>query len=1256
MEDRSPLSDTGWMVHGRGGLPRLPLDDGAVGSLLRGFDWSRTGLGPIERWPASLRAMAAMVLENRFPMNLLWGPDLLQVYNEAYTHVLADKHPAAMARPAPEVWHEIWHIIGPQFQRVLGGHGATWNDKLLLPLVRKGFLEETYFTFSYSPVRDDEGGIGGVLVTCQETTADVQGERQLEMLRDLGAQPAMGSARAACQAAAEILARNDADIPFALLYLVDRARDRASLVARGGHDGHAWPTTIDRITTDEDGPWPLFAVEPGSVHVLDDLAKRVGPLPAGRWGTPERAVVVALTGAGQARPYGYLVAGVSPLRALDDRYKELFRLAADQIALGLARVFAYEEERQRAEALAEIDRAKTVFFSNVSHELRTPLTLMLGPLAEARATPEGALGGAALDMVQRNALRLLKLVNGLLDFARIEAGRTVASYEPTDLSTLTAELSSVFRSAAESAGLSLRVDCPPLESPVFVDRDMWEKIVLNLLSNALKFTFEGEIAVSLARVGASVELAVRDTGTGIARDELPRIFDRFHRSKGARSRTHEGTGIGLSLVQELAKLHGGSVGVDSQLGVGTTFRVRIPLGSAHLPAEHIALERSLEPSSPAGESYVDEALGWSPAANAKREPWVGATPDGAPHVARVLVADDNADMRSYLQQLLGKHWQVECVADGVAALNAATENTPDLVLADVMMPGLDGFELLRRLRGQPATRDLPIILLSARAGEEARVEGIEAGADDYMIKPFSARELGARVQMHLSLARVRRAGLEALRQSEERFRALVTASSDLVFRMSADWSEMRLLQGRELIADARSPTKSWLEKYIHPDHRAQVTEAIACAIHDKSAFQLEHRVLRKDGSIGWTLSRAVPLFDAHGEIIEWFGAAVDVSERKHAEQQLREADRRKDEFLAMLGHELRNPLAAIRNATELLNLLAAADSRLLRVHGVLERQSTQMARLIDGLLEISRIAQGKIQLQRAAIDVRDVLKSVIEDRGALLEASGLSLRLNQSDEPLWIWADKVRLAQVFDNLLGNAMKFTRAPGSIELMLSRDGDAAVVRVRDTGVGIRPEMLPRLFQPFQQEAQDIAREAGGLGLGLALARGLIELHGGTVEALSDGPGTGAEFRVRLPLGEPPSQSSRARSIAPATARSVLIVEDNVDAGETLRALLELRGHDVAVALSGAEALELLRQRRADIVLCDLGLPTMSGYEVARAVRADATLRDVHLVALTGYGQPEDRRRSAEAGFDAHLVKPVDLKALDGVLVRASAPRPR
>jgi CheY-like chemotaxis protein len=353
----------------------------------------------------------------------------------------------------------------------------------------------------------------------------------------------------------------------------------------------------------------------------------------------------------------------------------------------------------------------------------------------------------------------------------------------------------------------------------------------------------------------------------------------------------------------------------------------------------------------------------------------------------------------------------------------------------------------------------------------------------------------------------------------------------------------------------------------------------------------------------------------------------------------------------MLGHELRNPLAAIRAGTELLRLLAPEDPRLLRIHGVLERQSTQMARLIDGLLEISRIARGKIQLEQASIDVRSVLESAVEDRAPQLEASGLELATSYSDEPLWIWADKVRLVQVFDNLLGNALKFTPAPGRIDLTLVRDGADALTIVRDSGVGIRPEMLPRLFQPFQQEPQDIARSAGGLGLGLALARGLIELHGGRIEAHSGGPGKGAEFRVRLPLASRPSASGPALSAAAVGSRRVLIVEDNVDAGETLRALLELRGHDVAVVLAGDAALEHLRSQGADIVLCDLGLPTMNGYDVARAVRADRALRDIYLVALTGYGQPDDRKRSSEAGFDSHLVKPVDLEALDRLL--ASSP---
>ncbi len=456
-------------------------------------------------------------------------------------------------------------------------------------------------------------------------------------------------------------------------------------------------------------------------------------------------------------------------------------LLAAQIATAIANARAYEAEKQRAEELAELDRAKTAFFSNVSHEFRTPLTLMLGPaadlLANMAATPADR---ERLELIHRNALRLQKLVNSMLDFSRIEAGRVAASYEETDLAAFTAELASAFRSATERAGLALVVDAPPLPAPVYIDRDMWEKIVLNLLSNAFKHTFEGGITVRVRDAGAGVVVGVSDTGVGIAPDELPRVFERFHRVPNARSRTHEGTGIGLALVKELVRWHGGRVEVESRTGEGTTFTITIPYGTAHLPA-HRLVEAGRAPPRQQGATrlgvlpYVEEALRLLPRpAPPDRGLRVGDAAIGAitspaaettltaNDVPRILLADDNADMREYVARLLNdRGWSVEAVGDGNAALAAARRTRPDLVLTNVMMPGLDGFALMRALRREPATATVPIVLLSARAGEEARIEGSEAGADDYLVKPFGAQELLARVGAQLALGRERARALQA---------------------------------------------------------------------------------------------------------------------------------------------------------------------------------------------------------------------------------------------------------------------------------------------------------------------------------------------------------------------------------------------------------------------------------------------------------------------------------------------------------------
>ena len=752
--------------------------DGEMSALMRATDWSRTKLGPVENWPASLKTMLGVVLGSRFPMLLWWGPELLHLYNDAYRPILRDKHPGSLAAPAAQIWAEVWDVAGPLARSVQEGGPATWTEDLQLFINSGGMAEETYFTFSYSPVPGDDGAIGGLLNTVQETTAKVQGERQIRMLHDLSARAAQAKAELdAYRIAAEALSANELDLPFVLFYLLGQKGEDAQLVAVSGWKDHEGPARSVQVPLAGYIPadsWPLFeVVRSGRDLVIEDLTARFGPLPAGRWGArPNRAIILPLSRAGPSPPYALMVAGISPHRALDDRYLRFFQATADQVMGAVATARAYEAEKNRAEALAQIDRSKTTFFSNVSHEFRTPLTLLLGPLETLLA--ERTLAAETrerLAQMQRNALRLLRLVNALLDFSRMEAGRHSARFAPTDLARYTADLASAFHSAFDKAGLSFEVDCPPLAVPIYIDRDMWEKIIMNLLSNALKFTFEGGVSVHLAPVPGGARLTVQDTGTGIPQAELPHLFQRFHRVEGARSRSYEGTGIGLALVHELVGLHGGTIRVASEEGQGTEFAIELRAGRDHLAAEHVAEASDAAAPMRGAAAYLDEALQWLPY---ESEPV--ATVSGR-SAGRVLVADDNSDLRTFLTSLLAPHYEVQAVADGREALAAVQARKPDLVLSDVMMPNLDGLALVHALRSDPETRTLPVILLSARAGQDASLEGLSAGADDYLAKPFTSQELLARVRTHLTMARARDELLTKLTHANEDLRAFSSSVS-----------------------------------------------------------------------------------------------------------------------------------------------------------------------------------------------------------------------------------------------------------------------------------------------------------------------------------------------------------------------------------------------------------------------------------------------------------------------------------------------
>jgi PAS domain S-box-containing protein len=1563
---------------------------GEMGARMRAFDWGQTPLGPVETWPQSLKTAVRIMLTSRQPIWLGWGRELIKLYNDPYKAIVGGKHPAALGQPASVVWREIWDEIEPMLHTAMGGVEGTYVEAQLLIMERNGYPEETYYTFSYSPIPNDEGGAGGIICANTDDTERVIGERQLALLRELAARTADARTfAAACAQSAEALATNLHDLPFALIVLAEPEQRRFVLAGTSGIDPNH-PAAPATIAFDDDSTWPLTAVMAANApQLITDLGARFGALPTGAWQrAPHQAVAVPISASGPSGKAAVLIVGLNPFRLFDERYQRFVNLVAGQIAASIANAQAYAEERRRAEILAELDRAKTDFFSNVSHEFRTPLTLMLGPAEDALADQDtSAANRERVAVIHRNALRLLKLVNTLLDFSRIEAGRTDASFAPTDVGALTADLASVFRSAFERAGVELVVDSPPLAAPVYLDRDMWEKIVFNLLSNALKFTFAGMVAVTVRQTDGAAELVVRDTGTGIPANELPHLFERFHRVKGARGRSFEGSGIGLALVQELVKLHGGTIRVTSMVDQGTTFTVSIPLGHAHLPADRIGAPRVLAATDIRGEAYVEEALRWLPdqsdQGSGKRDE-VSDVSSRIPHPAsriphpsaRILLADDNADMRAYVARLLSQNYDVVAVADGEAALQATREQRFDLVLSDVMMPRLDGFGLIAALRADEHTRTLPVMLLSARAGEEARVEGMSAGADDYLLKPFSARELLVRVAARLEIARVRReaeaatrasesrlhhaleasrsgtweydpasrelvydgeygpligqppgkgrvhaaalegytveedrlSGREAVRQAlargpgaefeteyrlrvpgnperwvysrgqvvadeqgglrmvgtlinitqrkqaEERLRLLQSVTTrlaetqtpaevrrvileDIVAALAANGGVVRRVTADGLVLDDYQPGAQTDDELLrgamfvplqaqHPAAEAvrtqqavfirdpaDVTErypalaemvaghsypqasahlplkqgddvfslltlgfaeprawdaaeqSFAIALADRAAvaygrallFEAERaareraeesesrfRALSNAGVLGIITSDetgriidANPAFLAmlgltHDDLAagiswqdvtppEWLerdmeadrqmktqgavasyekeffdrdgrrvpvligatlvgidrrigvGFVLDITERKRAEAAIRtamereqalrvqaeEASRLKDEFLATVSHELRTPLTAFLGYAQLLQSRKRDEPFVERTVAKMVRSATAQAQLIEDLLDVSRIASGKLRLAMQPTELGSVVLAALDMVRLAVDSKRLQLDVDLDPAAGAILGDPDRLQQVVWNLLSNATKFTSTGGTITIRLRDDGTHVQLTISDTGRGIAADFLPYVFDRFRQADSTTSRAHDGLGLGLAIVRHLVELHGGTVTAASDGVGQGATFTVRLPLlgtRAAPPRTSADKTLptnCPPELRElrVLLVDDQEDILELLHEMLAPCGAVIKRCSSARDGLEALRTWRPDVLVSDIAMPRDDGYWLIRQVRALAPEDGgtTPSLALTAYVRMDDRLRVLAAGFQQYVPKPVEPDELRKVVAQ-------
>jgi signal transduction histidine kinase len=1111
----SPAPAPGPLGFPRDEVEKVLPGGGELGALMRAKDWSATPLGPVASWPQSLRTAVGMMLASPPASFIFWGRELSMLYNDAGLPILGGKHPEDLGQSIKIALKEAWSVLGPLVESVLDTGTAVYLEDLLIPLARFGFVQDGYYTFSYLPIRDEAGGVGGIFVIVMETTGQVVGARRLALIRELSIRSALcQSVASVLRAVDDVLGQAPSEVPFALLYEV--RGERAHLVVSAGIARGLAASPVE-IPVQDGGTWPLAEVVRSRRDLLVEGLARFGVLPGGPSGEPAtRALLLPLAAEGEGQATFVLVVGLNPRIPLDGEARSFLQLLARQIATSIAGTRALEEKTQRAAQLAELDRQKTQFFSNVSHEFRTPLTLILGPTEDALASPARALSGEQLERVHGNAQRLLKLVNTLLEFSRVEAGKSRAVFQPVDLAAQTAGLANAFESVIVHAGLGFVVDCPPLPEPVWVDPSLWEKVVLNLVSNAFKFTLAGQITVRQRWTGQGVELTVADTGIGIAPGELPTIFQRFRRIEGARGRSHEGSGIGLSLVEALVKLHGGEVRAESAPGAGSTFTVTLLAGNAHLPAQDLQPVERAAATASAAPAFVREAAHWLPAppgevmtpeldgpASSLREAPASAPPAEAR--ARVLFADDNADMREYVRRILAEHFVVEAVADGKAALDAARERPPDLVLSDVMMPVLDGLALTRALRGEPRTRHVPIILLSARAGESATVEGLRAGADDYLVKPFGARELVARVE---GAVRVARAEVER-RRALERVSEVLEATTDGFFTLDSAWritggnaSYERMTQtlrdevlGRvlwEVFPGTADPASRYWQDY----HRCMNERVDVQFVDYYAPLDL------------WTEVRANPTPD--GGIAVWFR---DVATEVRAKALLvRQAEFEK-QLIGIVSHDLRNPLNVILLASELLRELDGLGDDGTRTVGRIQSAAESAIHLVRDLLDFTQARLGGgIHVKPRSADWHALVRAVLEDEGASASFPGRRFEVLQEGDGEGEW-DPDRFAQVAQNLVSNALKYSPQGSLIRVHTRVVPEEATLVVNNAGAPIPPEKLPILFEPLQRAAGQMDVASHSVGLGLYIVKQIVEAHRGSVEVQSTEAG-GTTFTVRLP----------------------------------------------------------------------------------------------------------------------------------------------
>lgn len=1131
-------------------MPEFLSGGGELGQLIREYDWASTPLGPVQSWPQSLRTCMRIMLTSRQPIWIGWGKQLIKLYNDPYKAIVGGKHPWALGTPASVVWEEIWRDIDPMLKQVMEEDEGTYVESQLLIMERNGYPEETYYTFSYTPIPGDSGTTAGMICANTDDTERIISERQLRTLTRLG--KALTDSKSNAEVIRQTIStvqENPHDFPFALFYSIEDNKAVLSSSTDLGNSTNAVPKSIDLDAGNEISSLLQQAMAERKFQVFENLISKLGAMPKGVWEiAPDKAIIFPIVQAGAKEPYGFLVVGLNPYRLLDEKYSGFFSLVADQMATSFTNVHALEEERKRSEALAEIDRAKTTFFSNISHEFRTPLTLLLGPIEDMLnndgLSPEEK---ARLELAYRNALRMQKLVNTLLEFSRIEAGKVEGRFSKVDICAFTQELAGTFRSAIEKAGMQLQFDCPRMEHEVYVDVEMWEKIVLNLVSNAFKYTKQGTITVTMHEENGNVLLAVSDTGVGVPEDQLNKIFERFHRVENTSGRSQEGTGIGLSMVKELVRFHHGSIIVASTPGKGTTFTVSIPTGKDHLPADKILSTTTAATTSMHSAAFVQEAMKWIPGARVSDELAGNSEEEEAHgnHLSsgvryKVLLADDNADMREYVQRLLAYQFQVITAVDGEEAFEKCLQYKPDLLLSDIMMPRLDGFGLLEKVRNHPDTKNIPVIFLSARAGEEAKVEGLGAGADDYLVKPFASKELLARVESNIKIAKSRIA-------AENNLRNIIMQSP----------VAMAIMRGEQLVVEIvnEKTLEIWGRSYeevinrpvwdVLPEVAAQGFDKILRNVYVTGepfiANEQPVTITRNGQSETLFISFVYEPLRNEKHIIDGLvGVGFDVTAQVLARKKIEQSEAALEQEVCKRTHELNELNHSLQQSNDDLQQFAHVASHDLKEP--LRKVKVFSGRLADDpgstFSEKSKIYIEKVNsaVDRMFIMVEGVLNySMLNATAQTIESvnlnivfsnieSDLELLISQKsaslsyDELPSVEGAAVLVYQLFYNLVNNSLKFSRQGMEPYIRVSssiikKDGkEFAEIRVEDNGIGFEQEQAERIFNTFERLNSKDRYE--GTGLGLSLCKRIVQRHGGAIEAIGK-EDEGAVFIVQLPL---------------------------------------------------------------------------------------------------------------------------------------------